>query len=247
MSDLEHVILQTDYNWDWLNTNMYELKVGFESDDYKVIKARDKYDLEEILKDKQAIVCGEVNFVQNGMRLQDIDVPEPIDYPDWLSEFIDRDIEKKDIANIDFPAFVKPVKHKDFVGDVFLCADEFYSYHRQNSGKQVWVSEQVHFVSEFRIYIDHTCDEGSVLDMKQYCGSWYLKPTGKKLLDIADRANYAFKQGWTPHAYSIDVGLKENWDVSIVEVNDAYALGNYGLEPLKYSRMVENRWEELKG
>ena len=31
----------------------------------------------------------------------------------------------------------------------------------------------------------------------------------------------------------------------LVEVNDSYALGHYGLRTIPYARMIEARWEEM--
>lgn len=235
------VVIQTDYNFDWLNTNMYEAKLGFESMDYEVVKARDKFDLEQITKDEQAIVVGNVNFVRQGMKMQGIEPPEPIDYPDGLSQYYGRDIQMKPLFDVDFPAFVKPVKHKKFVGDLFLSKKDFKQkcFGDWDSNMLVWKSEQVPFRSEYRIFVDRK--QGGVLGMRKYCGCWYLQPSGKILPDMVTES----LECDLPVAYSIDVGLTDEWRTLIVEVNDAYALGNYGIEPLKYAKMLKHRWEEL--
>jgi len=55
-----------------------------------------------------------------------------------------------------------------------------------------------------------------------------------------------------PNAYCLDLGFvdkAESWDVSsgtiLIEANEGYALGSYGLASLVYARFLEARWEEL--
>jgi hypothetical protein len=53
----------------------------------------------------------------------------------------------------------------------------------------------------------------------------------------------AFQSG--PRAYSLDFGVLRTGETCLVEVNDAYALGHYGLQSVLYARMIDARWEEL--
>jgi hypothetical protein len=48
-----------------------------------------------------------------------------------------------------------------------------------------------------------------------------------------------------PVFYSLDVGTDSLGRTLIVELNDGYALGNYGLSPLKYTEMTIERWREI--
>ncbi len=48
-----------------------------------------------------------------------------------------------------------------------------------------------------------------------------------------------------PSAYSIDIGLTDNDENIIVEVNDGYSLGTYGLDPLLYAKLLSACWVEL--
>jgi len=47
-------------------------------------------------------------------------------------------------------------------------------------------------------------------------------------------------------AYCIDFGvLAEGLGTVVVEVNDSFTMGSYGLLPRAYASMIEARWEEL--
>ena len=51
----------------------------------------------------------------------------------------------------------------------------------------------------------------------------------------------------SPSAYSIDIGLTDIDETIIVEINDGYSLGSYGLDPLLYAKLLSARWAELTG
>lgn len=61
--------------------------------------------------------------------------------------------------------------------------------------------------------------------------------------EMVERMVAAYKS--SPIAYSIDVALTKEGDTVLIEVNDAYSLGTYGLDPILYSKMIEARWCEL--
>lgn len=48
-----------------------------------------------------------------------------------------------------------------------------------------------------------------------------------------------------PQGYAVDFGLARDGRTLLVEVNDGYALGAYGLEPHAYAHLLAARWYEL--
>ena len=48
-----------------------------------------------------------------------------------------------------------------------------------------------------------------------------------------------------PRAYVLDFGATSDGETRLVEANDAYALGHYGLASVLYARLIDARWEEL--
>lgn len=42
-----------------------------------------------------------------------------------------------------------------------------------------------------------------------------------------------------------DFGVDDFGRTLLIEVNDGYALGNYGLSPKQYAEMTMNRWKEI--
>ena len=50
-----------------------------------------------------------------------------------------------------------------------------------------------------------------------------------------------------PSACTIDVGVLDSGKTVLVEVNDGFAFGTYGLDPLRHAAMLEDRWCEMVG
>ena len=45
----------------------------------------------------------------------------------------------------------------------------------------------------------------------------------------------------------MDFGVTDRGETRLVEVNDGFSLGCYGLEPILYARLLCARWSELVG
>lgn len=48
-----------------------------------------------------------------------------------------------------------------------------------------------------------------------------------------------------PNACSMDICYTKDGRTLLVEMNDAYALGCYGLEKVMYARFISARWSQL--
>ena len=44
-----------------------------------------------------------------------------------------------------------------------------------------------------------------------------------------------------PAGYSLDVGVTESGETALVEVNDGFSLGTYGLDPIEYAKLLSAR------
>lgn len=68
---------------------------------------------------------------------------------------------------------------------------------------------------------------------------WYFDP------EILEQAVKAFKSA--PAGYAMDIGVTEKGQTLLVEINDGFALGCYGADPIQYARLLSARWCELVG
>lgn len=103
--------------------------------------------------------------------------------------------------------------------------------------EDVWLSPVVDFLSEYRCFVL----EGQILDVRLYKGDWSKAPDRKTL----EGAVAAWKT--QPVAWTLDIGVTSKGDNLLVEVNDGYSFGNYGLLSTSYAQMLEARWGELVG
>lgn len=106
----------------------------------------------------------------------------------------------------------------------------------QHDDCPVWVAEPVEFLSEYRSFILYR----KVIDCRRYKGDWSKAPNK----DIVENAVKAMGRK-APHAYSLDWGVTADGRTLLVEMNDGFALGHYGLHPVSYARMLSARWNEL--
>lgn len=212
----------------------YELGVEVES----FFGFGDLYTKNDISTD--VAVHGYVDDVHIALRELKKKIPPPLDYPEELQYMLGRPVWKTHIGNVRIRllgdcVFVKPVQHKLFTGFVW---DGGPSSRRSvvtlPSSTEVWCSEIVDFKSEYRVFVL----EGEIIGVKNYKGDWSMAPDRGRLLE----AVAAYKSA--PVAYSIDVGIV-GVKTLLVEVNDSYALGHYGLNSVLYAKMISARWEEM--
>lgn len=136
------------------------------------------------------------------------------------------------------PVFIKPLRDaKRFTGHVrdgglrasAMTADV-------GDEVEVLASEVVAFANEYRCFVHR----GAIVGAKQYAGDWRLPPPD---FAVADAAVAAF--AGAPAAYALDLGVAGDGRTLVVEINDAFALGGYGLGAVPYARMIVDRWLEL--
>lgn len=167
--------------------------------------------------------------------------------------------------------FVKPVKNKVFTGRVIQSITDLVGCGSSTENYEVYVSQAVDIKAEWRCFIRYD----KIIDIRPYGlgvltnknNSWkyhYDYEVVEKMLD-------KFKT-WEnrPTACSMDIAVidtdipvkivkeddngneiligwrrRPNYKTILVEFNDAYALGNYGLHHLAYAKLISARWSQL--
>lgn len=166
--------------------------------------------------------------------------PTPFDYPEELAACMGRKVWRTTLGAIRrtlTPVFIKPMEEKLFTGFIWRGGGiEAVRIATYDNDVPIWASEVVPFVSEHRVYIK----DQQILDTRRYKGDWGLAPRRT----VVENAVKAFAPS-APRAYSLDFGITEKDETLLVEANDGYALGCYGLPPVLYAQMLEARWEEL--
>jgi hypothetical protein len=132
--------------------------------------------------------------------------------------------------------FIKPVEGgKLFTGVVINDIKDFRICVGAQLDTEVWCSNIVNFISEYRCFIRYS----EILDIKCYKGDCFIVPNKEILLNIVQDYKDA------PNAYSIDLGITNKGETFLIEVNEGYSLGSYGLNSIKYAKLLATRWAEL--
>lgn len=188
------------------------------------------------------LVVAGIGTVRSALARFGVEAPE-ICYPEELHPFLGRRVWKSTVGDVfaslmtgGAPVFVKSTEAKELTGLVArnvaglagLGGDE---------GMPVWVSEPVRFLTEWRCFVRH----GQILDVRPYRGSW------KEHFDPSVVEETVATYSSAPAGYAADFGVTEDGRTLLVEVNDGYSLGAYGLSPIPYARLLSARWAELAG
>jgi hypothetical protein len=108
------------------------------------------------------------------------------------------------------------------------CGDE-----REDT--EIWCSEPVNFVTEWRCFVRY----GEIIDVRKYKGNWRINFDYK----IIEQALKKYQS--SPKAYAMDFGVTEKGETLLVEVNNGYSLGCYGLFYLDYAKFLSAKWAEM--
>lgn len=187
-------------------------------------------------------IAGYIGDVLKGLQCLGKPLPEPLDYPPILKPYLGRNIRLGTLGEVvcsEEKVFVKPVQHKAFTGFVWqndILANRNIIGHSLET--PVWVSDPIVLLSEYRSFILR----GEILDVHRYKGCWGLAPSRSVLEEAVDEM--------TPHApaaYCLDWGIAAWNETILVEMNDGFSFGGYGLHPGYMSQMISARWYELTG
>lgn len=136
--------------------------------------------------------------------------------------------------------FVKPVKIKLFTGLALNNDWDRISLYGFDKDTEVFVYDTIDDIrAEYRAYIK----DGKVVGVKDYSGDNRNFPCDYTYLDNIVSKNLL--SGDFPVAYTIDIGICGDNTPFVVEFNDMWAIGNYGLENEVYYKMLRQRYFEI--
>jgi hypothetical protein len=133
--------------------------------------------------------------------------------------------------------FIKPFDIKLFTG--FVLDQMIYtsiSDIPDNTAVMVYDVFKSPIKSEFRCYIHRN----KVVDIRNYSGDLFCTPNEDYLNDVIKNNSDKF-----PIAYTVDIGILENGENVVVEYNDMWAIGNYGMPNDLYLRLLKDRYFEI--
>lgn len=203
------------------------------SENYKLITFEEIEQFKSLIKTN--LFVGSVEFMKgvfNQIGLSDVGLPRNSNRSSKiisLGEAIEKNKQGERI-------FIKPVDIKLFTGFVmegynYTCLKDLPMDTKLRSYKPF--SQTI--LSEWRIYIH----KGEIEDARQYYGELLLTP------DI-DYINKVLCQNYDMSgAYTIDIAILKDGTNVVVEFNDMWAIGNYGVPNDIYVDMLKSRYFEI--
>lgn len=224
------------------SANNYLAMDGFQQMGWEIVPYTDAEPVRNHAPDE--VVVGHIAAVRDSLRALRLPVPAELGYPAALRPFLGRRLWQSTINAVaadasQWPVFVKPMHDtKKFtgvlvrrIGDLVGCGDQY-------EDTPVWCAEPVKLVAEWRCFVRY----GQVLDVRPYKGDWRAH-FDHHVIEQA-LASYLPE---APAAFALDVAVTNTSQTVVVEVNDGYALGAYGLMPLAYAKFLSARWAEMTG
>ena len=129
--------------------------------------------------------------------------------------------------------FVKPVQTKLFDGALISKAEHLSYLRLENC--DVLVCEPIDIVSEHRVYVHN----GKAVYSCNYSGDFRISPD----FNYVDKLIEAYND--QPIAYTVDVAILKDGSMTVIEFNDFWSIGSYGLYCLNYAQMLLDRYCEI--
>lgn len=171
-------------------------------------------------------------------------VSKPSDYPESLRGYLERKVWTSTVREMRHllmhdetaPVFVKPMDRvKVFTGQVVSGHWDLHVLAQVSQATRLYCSEVVDWKTEWRFFVV----EGEIVGARHYWGDESVRPDRDRVREALGNFDGA------PRAFAMDWGVLENGETALLEVNDGYSLGSYGLDDEVYCSVLETRWREL--
>lgn len=179
--------------------------------------------------------------VEDTLKYLNKDIPV-IDHS-WTYDYLKRGINLRyiiDIQDKEYPIFIKPARQiKGFTGFVALNKEDAIR-NSYNFSDKIVSQEVIDIRSEYRVYVDNV---RGILGVKHYLGDPYISLDREFVEDCFKKSTERLKE----RSYTLDFGINDKGETFLIEVNDGWAIGNYGLDPQTYYNFIKNRFLQLTG
>lgn len=168
-------------------------------------------------------------------------------YPESLRKYLKRTVWESNIRKLLTAShgneisnlFVKPKsKAKLFTGFVIQSNLDLYRLDGIGKETELYCAPGVLWLSEYRVFVN----KSGIVGVKHYAGD----PNVALDMQFVQNAITDFEQSnQRTDGYGIDFGVLEDGTTALVEWNDGFALGSYGLDKEVYTDLILSRWNEL--
>ncbi|MHA3772612.1 ATP-grasp domain-containing protein [Verrucomicrobiota bacterium sgz303538] len=226
------------------NINYYNAWLGFQELGYETIMFEETT-FDELHLTRESIVTGEIPIMLAAFTKLGI-LYTPLQYiPQSLHRFAARRIwtstlgEVRNAVASGEALFAKPLEGtpRYFKGQVLRTFRDLIRTAHCDPAMPLWCSELVDFVSEYRVFV---C-EGEIVGLKHYSGDFRIFPDWPTVEEVM--ASYTDR----PAGFGLDFGVTRDGRTLIVEQNDGFSLGCYGLHHVIYAELLAARWNQIAG
>jgi len=195
------------------------------------------------------LVAGYVPVVLGALQQLGVPAPEPDDYPACLRALLHRRIWESTVGEVEgaenegrsAAVFVKPKgRVKQFTGFVVESRADLWRFGSVSRRQLVYCSDVVRWVSEHRVFVI----DGAIVGVRPYEGDPAVKPDEGVVAGAVSALGAA---GAAVAGFGIDFGVLASGATALVERNDGFSLGSYGLPDALYTDLLIARWRELTG
>jgi hypothetical protein len=225
----------------WFGQRGYEI-IPFHTNEIEL----GRLDEDLLTKPDEMVLRGGVGTVCRALVRAGRPYPPHLDLPESLAAWQGRQVRHSTLGvvrrEVETPSFkachIKPTQtHKLFTGMVVRAFRDLIPTAHLPDDVPILLQGFVEFVSEWRASVLRD----RIVHVGYYRGDPLLFPAADCMRSALD----AFHD--RPIACAMDWGVTRSGETLLVEVNDAYSLGNYGVRGPEYTAMIEARWRELMG
>ena len=196
--------------------------------------------------DEETFVSGNVSTIRSVLKKIGFDYSDNT-YPRSLENYLGRRVWATTIRGLHCQnslteisgIFVKPKsKAKLFTGYIIESEYDLFKLDRFSKRTEIYCSTLVNWLSEYRVYVNNS----EIVGIKHYWGD----PTIKLDTNIVENAVNDFQNSKEKTiAYGIDFGVTDSGQTTLIEWNDGFSLGSYGLDKEIYTDLLLARWDEI--
>lgn len=222
-----------------MNPNVFNAFYGLRDMGFECVFFETYEDLIELRHSRSEVISGGIGMIKR--RLEDFGIcTDEINYPEELKPYLHRNIWTSTMNTVashpeTWPVFVKSVEGKKLTGKVISSIGDLVGCGYCDADYDVLCANLLKIVSEYRVFVRY----GQVLDMKHYAGDWSVSPDSEVIKSAIKDYTSA------PDAYGIDFGVTDDGKTVLIEVNDGYALGCYGLQAYYYAKFLLTKWAQM--
>lgn len=227
---------------EFANINVLTAFLGFKERGY-LTEFFEFEDFEKVDIDRDTIVVGGIPVVIGALERLGVNPPDFVSIPASLMAFARRRVwtstigEVRDRVGSGESVFAKPIPsdRKLFSGQLHTRVRDLVLTAPLPASHRVTCSEPLEMVAEYRVFVTR----GEIVGCRHYKGDFRRFPD----FSVIEAAINSFSDA--PAGYGIDFAVTGNGETVLVEVNDGFSLGCYGLPSFAYSALLEARWSQL--